>query len=360
MERSKLHLFRFTNKDNIEHVKKGIHRLLEAMKLESILKEEEIVAIKIHIGEKGNKTHLKPYHVKPIIDYIKNYGAKPFLTDTCVLYKSQRSNAYDHVLLAHEHGFGIEKIGVPFIVADGIAGRNEASIRIDAPINKEVYIAADFLAANSIVVVSHATGHMQTGIGATIKNIGMGMSSRKGKLVQHSVSKPRIVSQVCTACGLCLRWCPADAIVVNSEGKSVIVEEKCIGCGECLAVCRFNAVKFRWDRTDEEVQKQIAEHALGVIKSKRGKIAYITFAITMTKDCDCMAQPERFVVKDIGVIGGYDPIAIDKAIIDLTEKESGINLSKASYPNINYNVQLEYGEKIGLGRRNYEIEEIQV
>ena len=74
----------------------------------------------------------------------------------------------------------------------------------------------------------------------------------------------------------------------------------------------------------------------------------------MTKDCDCLKQPKKFVLPDIGVLAGNDPVAIDQAIIDLTEKD-GKNLADLSYPTIDPTPQLEYGEKIGLGSRKYNL-----
>jgi uncharacterized Fe-S center protein len=180
------------------------------------------------------------------------------------------------------------------------------------------------------------------------------MSSRKGKLTQHSVTKPVISQNKCTACGICASWCPVNAIKVGEE-FSVIQEEICIGCGECLTVCRFNAVKFKWDGSSELLQKQIAEHALGIVKQKKGKIAYLTFMIKMTKDCDCMAQKAISVVDDIGVLAGTDPVAVDQAVLDLTRQKAGQSLAEIAYPNLNPDIQLEYGEQIGLGSREYEI-----
>ena len=123
-------------------------------------------------------------------------------------------------------------------------------------------------------------------------------------------------------------------------------------------VCRFNAVKFKWDSSSELLQKQIAEHALGIVKQKKGKIGYLTFMINMTKDCDCQAQKPISVIDDIGVLAGTDPVAIDQAVLDLTKQKAGQSLADITYPNLNPNIQLEYGEQIGLGSRNYKILEI--
>ena len=258
--------------------------------------------------------------------------------------------------LAYEHGFSIEKTGAPVIIADGINGINDQEIQINTPLNQSVNIAQEYLSANSIVVVTHVTGHIGAGYAATIKNLGMGMSSRKGKLIQHSVSHPYIVESKCTKCGTCLEWCPVDAITMN-QNSAIINDDKCIGCGECLAVCRPNAVRFKWDSSAELLQQQIVEHAFGITTAKKGRMAYFTFLINMTKECDCIAHTDKYLLDDIGVIAGTDPLAIDQAVWDLTMK-NGKNINHLSYPNIDGEEQLRYGEKVGLGSRDYEIEEI--
>ena len=356
MNKSKLYLYRFTTKEDPTTTQKNLKTLFNKAGFDGIISKYDITAVKTHFGERGVSSYVPPKYFDPIIRKIKACGAKPFLSDTNVLYKSERDNAVDHLNLAYEHGFTPENTGAPVIIADGINGINEQEIEINAPFNKTVNIAKEYLTANSIIVVTHATGHLGAGIGATIKNLGMGMSSRKGKLVQHSVSHPHISESKCVKCGTCLKWCPVDAIVMQ-ENSAFIIDDKCIGCGECLAVCRPDAVKFKWDSGSTLLQQQIVEHALGIVQEKKDKMGYFTFLINMTKDCDCIAQPAKFILEDIGVIAGTDPVAIDQAVWDLTKHE-GKNLNQHAYPNIDGEEQLRYGEKVGLGTRNYEIEEI--
>ncbi|MFH2027079.1 MAG: DUF362 domain-containing protein, partial [bacterium] len=121
--------------------------------------------------------------------------------------------------------------------------------------------------------------------------------------------------------------------------------------------CRFNAVKFKWDSSSELLQKQIAEHALGIVKQKNGKMGFLTFMINMTKDCDCLAQKPISLIDDIGVLAGTDPVAIDQAVYDLTKKQTGKSLSQIAFPALNAQIQLEYGEQIGLGSREYRLVE---
>jgi uncharacterized Fe-S center protein len=114
-------------------------------------------------------------------------------------------------------------------------------------------------------------------------------------------------------------------------------------------------VRFKWDSSNDQLQKQIAEHALGIVKHKKNRIGYLTFLTNMTKDCDCFTGKQKPIIPDIGVLAGSDPVALDQAAIDLTGQENPDNLARTAYPAIDYSVQLEYGEQIGLGSRQYEL-----
>ncbi len=255
---------------------------------------------------------------------------------------------------AEKHGFTIKRTGAPFIMADGLRGDTERKVVINGLVYKEVDIAGEILAADALIAVSHPTGHIGCGFGACIKNLGMGLSSRKGKLRQHSSVKPKIKAAICVNCGMCIKWCPENAIIEQGE-KAFIITEKCIGCGECLAVCNFDAVNYNWGVESAGLQKSIAEHALGVIKDKEGKGLFINVLVNMTRECDCMNVKQTPFIPDIGVLASNDPVAIDQATLDLTEKNSKVNIGKASFPHLDPSIQLEHGEKIGLGSREYEL-----
>lgn len=335
----------------------GLEKLFIKAGFQSCINTNDLTAIKIHFGEDGVETYLPSYMVQPVINSIKHCAGKPFLTDTCVLYKGKRDNAVDHLLLAEKHGYSIHKLGAPVLIGDGLVGNEDIEIEINGNIFKSVNIASIVFESNSIIVVSHVTGHMATGMGAAIKNIGMGFASRKGKLRQHSVMNPKISRKKCTGCGVCVDWCPENIITIE-DGKAKIEYRKCIGCGECLAVCRFNAVKFDWKIQGEELQKRMAEHAFGVVKNKSGKIGYINYLIKMTKDCDCMATKQNPLIPDIGILASKDPVAIDKATLDIIRDRAGKDIAELSYPEINVTVQIEHAEKIGMGSSDYNLIEL--
>ena len=191
------------------------------------------------------------------------------------------------------------------------------------------------------------------GLGA-IKNLGMGLASRKGKLRMHSSVKPSIKAEACTFCGQCIRWCPEDAIVPR-DGRAFIVQERCIGCGECLAVCRFDAVMYDWRTESAELQRRTAEHAFGAVIGKKGKLYCLNFLTDMTRDCDCLAQKQEPLLPDLGILASRDPVAVDQATLDLTRERFGRHLGEASYPELDSGIQIEHGERIGMGSRKYRL-----
>ncbi len=317
----------------------------------------EKVAVKIHVGERKNNTFVAPEVIKQAVQWIKNKGGLPFLTETSTLYKGARSHAIDHLIHAFNHGFTYGKIGAPFIMADGLLGNSEIEVAIPGQIYRSVLIAREVETADALVAVSHATGHMVSGLGACIKNLGMGLASRMGKMRQHSSIKPSIKPELCTLCRLCIKWCPEDAII-EKNGNAFIIEENCTGCGECLAVCGFDAVAYNWGVGSKELQKRMAEHALGVIINKKNKCLFINVLADMTKDCDCLAKLQQPIMPDIGILASLDPVAVDQATLDLTKKYNGVNLGKKSFPALDPTVQLAHAENITMGSREYELHEI--
>jgi len=321
--------------------------------LKDKIDDKSFVALKIHFGEQGNTGFIKPQWLENTIHQIKNKTSRVFLTDSNTLYVGKRSNSVEHLRLAWHHGFTLENIGVPVIIADGLKGGEDEGVEINLKRVKTAKIGSVFLNSDVFVCLSHFTGHGLSGFGAAIKNLGMGCASRAGKLDQHSEVHPWVNPKYCTDCGVCFDYCPADAIV-HKEDKAFIVEEKCIGCGECLVVCNEGAVKFRWDSDVVRVQEKMSEYAYSLWKSFNGNAGFINFLLKITKDCDCMAKDEPAIVEDIGILGSLDPVAVDQASVDLVLERSGRDIFKEGY-DVDWSVQLQHGVEIGLGSRDYEL-----
>ncbi len=331
-------------------------RLFRAGGFKSCFRKKDFTAVKVHVGEDVNTTYIKAPCLKGLVEELVKLGAKPFITDTSTLYTGRRHNAIDHAVLAAERGFGVEGLGIPFVAPDGLFGTAETAVAIKGELDTEVSIAADIVRCQSILSVAHFTGHCATCAGATLKTLGMGCSSRKGKMRQHSALKPHIKDGKCTCCGECHRYCPADAITLD-EIQAHIDQGKCIGCAECVAVCRFDAVEYDWRQENEILQKSVAEHALGVLTGKQGRAVFFNFLVSMTKDCDCFDRADMpTMVADIGILASTDPVAVDRAAIDMVEARGGRRLPELiGNGNLEWRHQIEHAVKIGLGCAEYEL-----
>lgn len=329
-------------------------RLFDLSGFKDVIDRNDKVAVKTSFGERGNIGHLKPPIVKAIVDKVKEYNGKPFLIETNTLYVGQRTNAVDHIMHAYEHGFDCKSIGAPIIIGDGLFGEHDVRVEINQKLCKYAYVAGIARAANAIVSITHVTGHLMAGMGAALKNIGMGLSSRGGKLAQHSGVIPQILTEQCSTCGVCGKWCPVGAITMS--GRSALINsEICIGCGECLSVCQFGAVEIAWDENTVNLQKKIAEYCLAILKEKKGKVAFFNFLTHITKHCDCMDSAYEPDIADIGIMASDDPVAIDKATTDMIQERTGTDYFRNAWPDIDYTIQIEYAQEIGLGNKDYEL-----
>ena len=336
--------------------KDSISKLFDRLNI-AFLNESTFTAVKIHFGETGNTAYLKPETVKPIIDRIRATKTKAFLTDANTLYKGTRGDAVSHIRTACEHGYGLKEIGLPVLIADGLNGKEYIKEPVNLKRLKEVNIASAAYHADNMIVLTHFKGHELTGFGGALKNVGMGLGSRSGKQMMHADVRPSVDEAKCTACGTCVKWCPVDAIKMAND-KAKVDLKKCIGCGECIASCNFGALAISWAGSADSVQEKIVEYFYGIWKDKKGRMAYFNFLVTISPNCDCYAWNDAPVTADIGYLASYDAVAIDQASIDMVNKAAGKDVFKQIYPDVNWETQLSYAEKLGIGSRDYKITSI--
>ena len=355
---SKVYCIRVRGRERFSSLSDKTIRLLKKIPYLDSIKKNDFVGIKTHFGEKDNIGYIDPRLIKRIAEFLKERSKRVFITDTNTLYMGSRSNSVEHLRLAYEHNFSPSQIGIPIIIADGLRGRNFIKIEVSGKHLKSVKIAADIVNSDFLLCLSHMTGHMLTGFGGTIKNLGMGCASRAGKLEQHSNVLPSVLRDKCEGCGICVRWCPANAINIE-EGKAVIVQNMCVGCGECTVVCKNGAIEIKWSESVRNLQEKMAEYALGVAKAIGPcRICYVNFLTHITKDCDCMSKGEPPICDDIAIMASADPVALDKASVDAVIKINSKDIFKIGYPDIDWSIQLNHAEAIGLGKTSYDIEEL--
>ena len=337
------------------------------------IKKDSLVACKVHFGEPGNTTYIRPVYIRRIVENILKAGGKPFLTDTNTLYKEGRSNAVDFINSAIYNGFGFDSVGAPIIISDGLKSNNKIYIETkDSKFFKKISIGGDIYFTDEIVVVSHVKGHIAASFGGAIKNISMGFATRATKQQMHGDVKPVNNYEKCRACGLCIKYCPADAIKIKSlkdiKNKISIIKDneiekkvayfdydKCIGCADCIAVCPYGALKILWNESTENFLKKMGEVTYYFLKELNKNILYINFITDITPNCDCMNFSEYPISPDFGILFSFDPVAIDKASIDLIKEQAGVDPFKNYRPEIDYDIIFDYCEEKGIGNKNYDL-----
>ena len=348
-----------------ENLLKKVARLFRKADLPRLVDKNDFVAVKIHVGEVGGTAYVRPDFIRVVVDEVRKIGGQPFLAETNTLYHGLRSTSVEHLKLAASHGFTDSIAGAPLIICDGLAGQNHCAVKIDQAHCEEAFIASDIVRADALISVAHFKLHLGAGFGGAIKNVAMGCASVAGKLAQHCNVRPRVNSKNCTVCGRCTDICHPGAI--RLEGDSAIIDSRvCTGCAECIAVCPVDAIQIPWDATAKDLQERMIEYLFAIVKQKERKVGYINFLTDITPGCDCMPFSDAPIVPDIGVLASLDPIAIDQASIDLVNQSvgfqetalkgnwgKGADKARAVYPEIDWEIQLQYGERLGLGSRKY-------
>ncbi len=345
-----------------------LDRLMQKTGIEKMDLEEKTVALKIHFGEPGNLAYIRSNYVKIIVDRVREMGGKPFLTDCNTLYYGMRSNAIDHLKAAMENGFNRIAVGCDVIIADGLTGADAKEIEIKQDLVDKAKIGTVIADADVIISINHFKGHEQTGFGGALKNLGMGCGSRKGKMEMHSASKPEIDQEKCVSCGICINNCPEKAIGYDKDKKAVIDYEICIGCGQCVASCHYGAARAKYDQSVDILNKKIAEYTLAVLKGKQH--FHLNFMMNISPDCDCLNVNDQAIAPDVGIAASFDPVALDRACVDLVNAMPSIQNSKITdrgelkeggdkfihvHPDIHWKDGLEHAEKINVGTQNYKL-----
>lgn len=192
MEKSKVYFadMRVGGSDNLL---KKLKRLIVAAGFDTIDFKNKFAAIKIHFGEPGNLSYLRPNYSKVLVDAVAERGGKAFLTDSNTLYVGGRKNALDHLNAAYQNGFNPFVTGCHVLIADGLKGTDEALIPVkNGEYVKEAKIGRAIADADVIISFAHFKMHELTGMGGALKNIGMGAGSRAGKMEMHSHGKPNV------------------------------------------------------------------------------------------------------------------------------------------------------------------------
>lgn len=372
MEKAKVYYTDFRAKIG-EGLPTKLKRLIKAAGIGDIDMDGKFVAVKMHFGELGNLSFLRPNYARTVVDVVKEFGGVPFLTDCNTLYPGSRKNAIEHLYCAWENGFTPMTVGCPIIIGDGLKGTDD----IEVPVEGGEYIdkakiGRAVMDADIFISLSHFKGHETTGFGGAIKNIGMGCGSRAGKKAQHMNGQPEIDHELCRGCRACLRECANDGLSFDeSTRKMSINTQNCVGCGRCIGACNFDAIAFANYAATKDLNCRMAEYTKAVIQNRPN--FHVSLIVDVSPNCDCHAENDAPILPNIGMFASFDPLALDQACVDACLKATPLPNSQLAEamekedfcdhhdhfenttPNSEYKTCLAHAEKIGLGTRDYEI-----
>ena len=368
-----------------------LKRLIKAAGIGQIDFENKFVAIKMHLGEPGNLSYLRPNYARAVVDVVRELGGKPFITDCNTLYVGGRKNALDHLDSAYANGFNPFQTGCHTIIADGLRGLDEVEVPVKGgKYVKNAKIGRALMDADVVISLTHFKGHEQAGFGGAMKNLGMGGGSRAGKMEQHAAGKPSVSQKRCIGCRQCEKICAHSAFsfdqtheheFANGKVREVHVasidHSKCVGCGRCIAVCNQDAIRPDYNQAAEVLNYKIAEYTKAIVDGR--PCFHISLAIDVSPNCDCHDENDKPIVGDIGFFASFDPVALDQACIDTVQaaaplpdteythmrdklEEAG-ELDEApahdkfhiTHPDTDWKSCIDHAEKIGIGTHEYEL-----
>lgn len=256
------------------------------------------VAVKLSTGEPGNNNYLQPALIKDLVQTVNGT-----IIECNTAYGGGRADTENHLKAAADHGF-TAIAPVDIMDAEG---------QVALPVKGGKHLQEDFVGKNYLnydftVVLSHFKGHPMGGFGGAIKNIAIGIASSQGKAWIHSAGKTMSQTEV-------------------------------------------------WQNLppQDDFLESMAEAAKAVIDHCGDNILYISVANNLSVDCDCVAQPEDPKIGDIGILASLDPVALDRACVDMvraSEDHGKIHLVER-IDSRNGMHTLDYAESLGMGSQTY-------
>ncbi len=257
------------------------------------------VAIKLHSGEPGNQNFLRPDFFKPIIDKVGGV-----VVECNTAYDGKRNTSAAHLKTLEEHGWS-KHFKVDLL--DETGPDLELDIKDGEVINKN-YVGKNIVNYDSMLVLSHFKGHPMGGYGGALKQLSIGLASSYGKAYIHGAGDPKKI----------------------------------------------------WTADHDSFLMSMADASKSVVEYFNGKIVYINVMKNMSVDCDCCAVAEDPCMEDIGILASCDPVAIDKACLDLVYKSNdpGKDHLIERIESRNGSLTIKAAHELGIGDIEYELIEI--
>lgn len=254
------------------------------------------VAVKLHSGEPGNQNFLKPGFWQPVVNDV--HGT---VVECNTAYDGGRNTTEKHRETMEKHGWS-KHFTVDIMDAEG----PDAELLIpNGKRIKKVQVGKNMLNYGSMLVLSHFKGHPMGGFGGALKQLSIGCASSYGKAYIHGAGEPEKI----------------------------------------------------WTGDHDSFLESMADAAEAVVRHFNGDMVFINVMKNMSVDCDCCAVAEDPCMADIGILASLDPIAIDRACLDLVyaSDDPGRDHLLERIESRNGARTIDAAAELGFGSKEYEL-----
>ena len=349
----------FKRYDSSETLPARFERLLERSPLSRLVPGKS-AAIKMHVGRGVGYTTIHPLFIKKLADKLKEWGARPFVTDQSVEG-------------ARPRGYTEDFLGCPVLDVCGWTGKYVYEREVAFKSFTNVDIGGYVYDADFLIDLSHVKGHGACGYGGACKNIAMGCVTDRTRRQLHGLEGGLSWDAgLCDGCKQCIDGCNHDANKFTDDGRYEIFFHHCTYCQHCVKVCPTGAIKVEGNYyTDFQTGMAICTKTVLDTFSEENAY-YINFLTDITALCDCWGFTTPSLVPDIGIMASGDIVAVERACIDAIKSEDLIrggipegheltgsgHLFERLHGKDPY-VQLIELEKLGLGTQEYELSTVE-
>lgn len=254
------------------------------------------VAVKLHSGEPGNQNFLKPEFWQPVVNVV--HGT---VVECNTAYHGGRNTTEKHRETMEKHGWS-KHFTVDIMDAEG----PDAELLIpNGKRIKKVQVGKNMLNYDSMLVLSHFKGHPMGGFGGALKQLSIGCASSYGKAYIHGAGEPEKI----------------------------------------------------WTGDHDSFLESMADAAEAVVRHFNGNMVFINVMKNMSVDCDCCSVAEDPCMADIGILASLDPIAIDRACLDLVyaSDDPGRDHLLERIESRNGAHTVDAAAELGFGSKEYEL-----
>lgn len=254
------------------------------------------VAVKLHSGEPGNQNFLKPEFWRPVVNDV--HGT---VVECNTAYDGGRNTTEKHRETMEKHGWS-KHFTVDIMDAEG----PDAELLIpNGKRIKKVQVGKNMLNYDSMLVLSHFKGHPMGGFGGALKQLSIGCASSYGKAYIHGAGEPEKI----------------------------------------------------WSGDHDSFLESMADAAEAVVRHFNGNMVFINVMKNMSVDCDCCSVAEDPCMADIGILASLDPIAVDRACLDLVyaSDDPGRDHLLERIESRNGAHTVDAAAELGFGSKEYEL-----